>query len=396
MKRLLIFILMTALLAAAMPLTAQESDCITDFDPNTNYFPEQAAVTHANGLEIEYHGHYKILRTLTPFPGASDPFEYVLVMCGTPEPDDVSADALVIEIPFDRSITLTTTILPQVEEIGVLDSLVGLDSFAYVNNLRVREMIASDRLVEAGFGSAINVEVVLASEADVVFTYGYDPSTDAHPVLLDAGIPTAVTAEWLETTPLGRAEWIKFSAAFFNREAEANAAFAEIVAEYETLAALAADIPPEAQPMMLPNFFSNTEQAWNLPGADSYLAQLMRDAGVQIVLGGADDVQGQVGSVPYSFEAVYEAGLDADFWIPNAFAVNTLDDLLALDERYADFSTFQNGGVWNNTARVNENGGNDYWETGVTNPHLLLADLIAIFHPDLLPDHELLFFVNLQ
>jgi iron complex transport system substrate-binding protein len=70
--------------------------------------------------------------------------------------------------------------------------------------------------------------------------------------------------------------------------------------------------------------------------------------------------------------------------------------LLALDERYADFSTFQNSGVWNNTARVNENGGNDYWETGITNPHLLLADLIAIFHPDLLPDHELLFFVNLQ
>jgi len=395
MNRLVIFVLVTILLATAMPIvTAQEAECITDFDPDADYFPEKAEITHADGLEIEYHGHYKILRTLTPFPGATEPFEYVLVMCGTPEPDEITPNSQVVEIPIDRSIALTTTMLPQLEEIGALESLVGLDSFLYVNNPTVREMIASDQVVEAGFGSAINVEVVLASEADVVFAYGFDPSTDAHPVLLDAGIPTAVSGEWLETSPLGRAEWVKFAAAFYNREAEANAAFAEIVTEYEKLAMLTADI--DEKPTVLPNFFSNTEQAWNMPGADSYLAQLMRDAGGQIVLSDMDDVQGQVGSVPFSFETVYDAGLDAEFWVPNAFAINSLDDLLALDDRYTDFETFQNGGVWNNTARVNENGGNDYWETGVTNPHLLLADLIAIFHPELLPDHEQVFFVNLQ
>jgi iron complex transport system substrate-binding protein len=308
----------------------------------------------------------------------------------------VNEDAQIIEVPIDKAITLTTTMLPHLAEEDALDSLVGLDSFFYVNTPAVQEMIASDRLVEVGFGSSVNIEVVIGSEADVVFTYGFDPSTDAHPVLLEAGIPTAVTGEWLETSPLGRAEWIKFSAVFFNREAQANAAFDEMVAEYANLSGLASDIPDDERPLVLPNFFIGTDQAWSLPGENAYLAGLLRDAGARIVLGDAEELQGKSGSVQFSFEAVYEAGLDADIWIPNAFGVNTLDDMLAQDERYADFVAIDNGNVWNNNLRVNENGGNDYWESGVTHPHLLLADLIAIFHPELLPDHELIYFRNLQ
>ena len=396
MKRMLILFVLLALLAAALPLGAQEGDCIQDFDPEADYFPQKVEINYAAGLEIEYHNSYKIVRTLTPFPAAEEPFEYVLVQCGAPTPEDISGDAQVITIPIEKSIALTTTMLPHLQETGALDSLVGVDSFTYINNPGVLQMIDDGDLVELGFGSAVNVEVALASEADVVFTYGYDPATDAHPVLLDAGIPTALTGEWLEITPLGRAEWIKFAAVFFNREAEANAAFDEIASEYEALTTLTAEIPDDEKPLVLSAYFTTTNNAWNVPGELGYEYALLRDAGAHMVLEDAEEVQGTIGSVPYSFETVYEVGLDAEIWVPNAFGVNTIDDMLALDPRFADFTALQEGRVWNNTARVNANGGNDYWETGVTNPHLLLADMIAIFHPELLPDHELVFYKNLQ
>jgi iron complex transport system substrate-binding protein len=122
------------------------------------------------------------------------------------------------------------------------------------------------------------------------------------------------------------------------------------------------------------------------------VGQLLRDAGVNYVL--MDEVPED--SHDFSFEAVIESGLDAPIWIPNAFLVNTLDDLLAQDERYADFAAFQAGAVYNDTNRVNANGGNDFWETGVTNPHLVLQDLVSIFYPDLLPDHERVFYKKLR
>jgi iron complex transport system substrate-binding protein len=97
-----------------------------------------------------------------------------------------------------------------------------------------------------------------------------------------------------------------------------------------------------------------------------------------------------------SFETVYEGALDADLWILNAFATPDLDALAAQDARYADFAAFQSGNVWNNDLVVNENGGTDFFERGAAFPQLILADIIAILHPELLPDHEFNFFRQLD
>lgn len=96
-----------------------------------------------------------------------------------------------------------------------------------------------------------------------------------------------------------------------------------------------------------------------------------------------------------SLEAVLDKALDADVWVHPGMAT-TLAELQANDERFAQFAAFRNGAVYNNNKRLNPYGGNDYWESGVTNPHLLLADLIAILHPELLPDHELYYYQQLR
>ena len=89
-----------------------------------------------------------------------------------------------------------------------------------------------------------------------------------------------------------------------------------------------------------------------------------------------------------------EAG-EADFWI-NPGTWNSLANGTAEDQRFAEFFAFESGNVFNNNARVSAGGGVDYFESGATNPHLVLADLLSIFHPDLLPDHELYYYQKLE
>ena len=386
-----LIILSVILLSGLSPILAQDinltTDCVEDYDATVDYFPNKIELTHATGFEVEYFNNYKVVRTLTPYPGAEAAFEYVLVQCGTPAPDGYS-DAQMVEVPVERFAALSTTQLPHLKELGQLDSLVAVDSFLYTNTPEVQEMIASDQLAELGSGADVNIELALDMELDVVMANGFNPETDAHPVLINAGVFTALNSEWLEPTLLGRGEWIKFTGLFFNEESQATDIFDHIVTEYEAVSNIANAVPEEARITVLWNSFSTYSDSWIIPGQQTWVGELLADAGVNYVMMEAAPDQSQ----PFDFEAVFEDGSAATIWIPNAFLVNTADDLLAQDERYANFAAFEYGRVYNDTAHVNENGGNDFWETGVTNPHLLLQDLVKIFYPDLLPDHKLLFY----
>ncbi len=398
---LFLFLLTGAL--ALMPVAAQDAvatltanlteECVTDYDPTVDYFPEKVTITDAVNFSVAYFNHYKVVEVTNAFDGA-EPFTYVLVQCGTPAPDaaDFPEGTQFIEVPAGNIIAMSTTQLPHLTDLGLVDKLVGLDSFLFVSSPEVRERIDAGELVEIGSGAGVNVELALDVEPDIVMTYGFNPATDAHPVLIEAGIFTALNAEWREPTPLARAEWIKYTALFYNAEARAEEVYSEIVAAYEAAKELAASVPEDERVTVLWNTFSSFSGAWSIPGAETYVGALLRDAGAVIALG----EEAPQDSALLSFEAVYDGALDADVWITGAFGVNTLDDLLALDSRYADFTAVQTGNVWNNSLDVNENGGNNYFELGVTNPHLILQDLVAIFYPELLPDHQFNFYLRLE
>jgi iron complex transport system substrate-binding protein len=381
-------------LTTVMAQDAPAGECITDFDANTDYFPEKSEVEFATGFEIEYHNSYKLVTVTRPFLGATPEqgFQYVLIPCGAPTPDGYD-DAQVIEIGAQRVVVMSTTILPHFVTLDILDRLMGVDSGFYINTPEIYEMAQQGDLIEVGFGGDVNVEVVLDAETDLVMTYtgGY-ADFDAHPKLLEAGIPVAINAEYAETGPLARAEWIKFTAAFFDKEAEANAYFSAVAAEYQALQALTADLSDEDKPIALWNSFSSYIDAWAIPGAETYSGILLADAGARIALGDLAPAE----SVEVSLEVIVDGALDAEVWFPGVFGIAGLPDLLATEPRYADFATFQSGAVWNVDGRTNPNGGVDYFENGVNEPHIILADMIAILHPDLLPDHAPVYFRKLE
>ncbi len=389
---LVIVVLLTSLLPAAALESNLKDGCVGEYAADVDYFPQKIEVADAAKFAVEYFNNYKLVSVADAFDGASD-FHYVLVQCGTPAPSpaDFAEGAQFIEVPTGALITLSTTQLPALSLLGLLDRLAGVDGGFYISTPDVLTMIEKGDVAEVGFGNQVNIELVLELEPQLVMSYGFNPATDAHPLLLEAGIFTALDASWRELSPLGRAEWIKFTALFYNLEEEANAIYEDIIAQYEALRAAAAAAGAEDRPTVLINSFLAYADAWFIPGEDTYVGQLIRDAGGDLLLAKA----GSSSSQGLGLEAVYEGGLNADIWLIETFGINSSADLLALDSRFGDFAAFQSGDAWNNNRDENANGGNNLYEWGVTNPHLVLADLLAIFHPDLMPDHEFAFYKRL-
>lgn len=403
MLRFTKWFIVVALLSISVPFTFAQDDavdaapaCVAEYDATAEYFADQAEFTFAEGVTVTYYNNYKVVEVLNAYFDAPI-FTYVLVQCGTPAPqaDDFPDDTWFIEVPVQNIVTLSTTQLPHLVDLDVLDSLVAVDSGFYIYNETIQALIADGVVGEVGGGDfTIDLEAVIDIDPDLVFATGSSPETDTHPVLMDAGVFTALNGEHREATPLGRAEWLKFTALFFNKEAEANALFDAIANEYAELVELASTIPDEERVTVLLNAFSGWTDAWSIPGSETYAGVFLVDANAITIL--HEETEGGTDSVLFDFETIYDAGLDADVWLTNAYGVNTLDDLLAQDERYADFAAFQNGTVYNNIGRVNANGGSDYYEGAVTAPQVVLADLVAILYPDLLPEHELVYWIPLD
>lgn len=361
--------------------------CVESYDPAVDYFPDKVTPQYAVGWTVEYHNHYKVVTLPTPWNNATEPFQYVLVQCGTPAPDGYPA-AQVIEVPIRTIITMSSTQLPHLVKLDRLDSLIGHESFQYVNTPEVRALIDAGKLVEVGSGADVNIEVVLDAAPDIIMPFGLgNPEQDAHPKLLEAGLNVAVNAEYMETTPLGRVEWVKYMALFFNEEARASEVFTEIADRYNAMAEVARTVEDK------PTAFTGIPRGdtWYMTGGNSYFAHFLADAGARHLW--AED--NTTGSIPLSFEVVYDQAREGEFWF-NTSSWTTLAEVVANDARLADFTAYQTGNIYNNNARLNESGGNDYWESGLANPDVVLADLIKILHPELLPDHELVYYHQLS
>lgn len=375
--------------ATALPApTANLTDaCVADATPGVDYFPAKAIITQTEGFSIEYHDTYKLLTVKTPAPGATAALTYVLVQCGT-EPPAGFEPAQIITVPVKRVVAMSTTYLSVLDDLGLLDRLVGVDDATYTYNQKVIELFAAGKLKAIGSGAGLNLEAAIELKPDLIITFGSGSTDfDSHPKLLEAGLKVVLNAEWLDASPLGRAEWGKFIAVFFNQEAAAEDWFTEIADGYAKVKAIAASAgtPPKLA------YGTPYQGTWYLPGGASFAAQLIRDAGATYPY--AADTS--TASLPLSFEEAYSTTRDAAYWINLPF-VPDLAALLAQDSRFAEFEAYKNGNVWNNDLRSNAAGGSDYYESAVVRPDLVLADLVAIVHPDKMPGHEFYYYRQLK
>lgn len=352
--------------------------------PSSQVVQARCEIRHAKGFTLEYRDGCKILRVRRPNESPAMAQVYVLTGQGRQAPQ-VAPGQITLETPVRRVVSLTTVHAPLFLHLGVPEALVGIAGARYLGTPALAQRVAAGQLVEVGDGQLsmerrLDMEKLHVLSPDLIMVSGASNSDeDQNGKLQEAGFHVATHIEWLEETPLGRAEWIKFAAAFLDREAEAESWFRGIVERYLSLCAKARNIRQRPTVMTGMNF----RGTWHVSGGKSYVANFIRDAGGDYLWADSS----VTGSLPLKMEAVLARARSADFWLLHMVNAESRQAMLKADNRYGLFKAFQKGALYNNDAKQSPTGGNDYWENGMHRPDLVLADFIAILHPELSPGH---------
>jgi iron complex transport system substrate-binding protein len=347
----------------------------------------RTVIKYARGFRIDYYDRYRDVSIVHLNNGKTDTLHYLLVEQGV-EPPAGRPGIPVITTPVKQFVVESSVHIALAELAGVADRITGLGDLQYVNSPIVREGIRTGRVKQTGIDNTINKELVISMRPGVLITMtDPDAAFGQYKTIIDAGIPVIPDAEWLETTPLGRAEWVKLIGALVDKEDSVGKKFDSIERAYLQLAAIGSRTT--AKPSVIVNM--PFKGIWYMPAGENYMTQFLRDAGASYQW---MDSKGTT-SLPLNFETVAPVALKADYWLNVGFA-DSKNDISAKDSRLAAFRPFRKDAIFNYDKRVNDLGSNDYWESGVVNPQLILADLIRILHPGLLPEDSLYYYKQLK
>lgn len=293
----------------------------------------------------------------------------------------------IISVPVKNAVLLSTTFVPPFEYFQALDSIGGVDQIKYLYDMELRKRLYAAGVFEVGNGPTLDLERLVAAGPDIVMANAVEGEWNVIPKLKRAGIPVVVNSDYLETSPLGRAEWMKFIALFLGKYEEAEKRFTATEARYLSLRDRAGR--SENRPEVLLN--TPMSGTWVVPGGDGYMAQFIEDAHGKYLWADSSGYK----SLFLDVETVFSKAKSADIWL-HQYGWTSRRDVLQSDSRFSNLKAFQNEEVVNNDARMNEHGGNDFYENGPYQPDLILKDLIAVFHPELFPAHELYFYRYLR
>lgn len=348
---------------------------------------QSTTLQYATGFTVTYHDDgIKSVEVLYPFQGATSGYEYLLVPKDKPMP--AKQDGVrVIRIPLNSIVCTSTTHIPLLDYLNETDKLVGFPTTDYISSEKARKRIDNGKVQELGVDKGLNLERIAMLKPDMVMGYSMNSDYGQYKKIEDLKVPVVLNAEYLEKHPLGRAEWIKFMALFFNKEEEADSIFRVIEKEYMDTKALSDSVVK--RPSVLSGIVYG--DAWFLPGGQNYAARLLKDAGCHY-LWSSDSSNG---FLELSFESVYETAHDADLWI-GVGSFSTLNEIRNADRRYANFKPFKTGEVYTSNARQGTNGGSEFLELGYLRPDIILKDLVRIAHPGLVKEHRLYFHKKVQ
>jgi iron complex transport system substrate-binding protein len=341
---------------------------------------------YASGFRVSYQNNVKIVEVTYPFQGATSGYKYLLVPKGKAVPAHED-NVRVISIPLNSIVCTSTTHIPLLDYLGETEKLVGFPTTDYISSTQARKLIDSGKVQDLGVDKGLNLERIAMLHPDMVMGYTMNSDYGQFKKVEELNVPVVINAEYLEKHPLGRAEWIKFMAVFFNKEKEADSIFRVIEKDY--LAAKSLADRASSKPSVLSGIVYG--DAWFLPGGENYAAKLLRDAGANY-LWSADSSHG---FLELSFESVYEKAHDADIWI-GVGNYNSLAEIENADHRYAQFNPFKNNQVYTSNARLGAKGGSEFLELGYLRPDIILKDLVKISHPEAMKDYELYFHKKLE
>ena len=327
----------------------------------------------AKGFQVQYFDGYTQLTVKEPWKNSSKSMVYVMVEDSAKVPASLMQHAILLPWHINRVAVMSTTYIHFLALLQIDTTIRAISDIKYVCSPKIQTAYLSGKIVTVGFDDNINMEQLLASNCDALLTYGIDnASSPMIAKLKDKRQKPIFVSEYLEQTPLAQAEWIKFFGVLFHEEKAADSIYQYISTNYNRLKATVNHSPRPTVISNLP-FKGN----WYIPGGKSVAAAFIQDAGGAYVFAANQET----GGVPCSFETVYALAVNADYFI---HLNNTLTEAEVQKEfpEITKFKSFQQHHLYNNNQRVNSALGNDFWESGMARPDLILRDLILILHPE--------------
>lgn len=339
---------------------------------------------YAKGFSIEEKNNLKIITIKDAWRGETNSQKYVLYRDSLP---NNYKEAVKVKIPIKSIACLSLTHMAFVEALGLENTIVAASGCNYTNSSKIKRLVQNNKIAEVGDEQSINYEVLVENNPSIVMAYGVDESSLTYINKVNQlGLVTVLNAEYMETHPLGKAEWIKFVAAFYDVDEKADSIFKYTKNEYLALTDLTRNIINKPTVFVGMPWNGN----WYVAGGKSFQAQLFRDAGGDYLWNDNEEKS----SLVKSKEVVYDEAYNADFWL-NQNSYTSISAIIEYDDRLKSFKAIKNTMIYNNDNRVNEFSGNDYWESATVYPQRVLKDLIKIFHPELIK-HELYYYRKLE
>ena len=284
--------------------------------------------------------------------------------------------------PPKRIIAMSSSHAAMLDAIGCADRIVGLSGCRFIYNSDLCKKIEEGEIAEVGYDSSFNFEKICSLNADIVLLYGIAGEAKSITDKLDElRIPYIYIGDYLESDPLGKAEWVVALSALCGVEEVGLNFFADVEKRYNNLKNKRYSSAYSPRVMLnLPY-----RDTWFMPPHHSYMVRLIEDAGGEYVLteNGKRKTENEdkpsTSSKPISLEEALVLAMKADFWI-NLGQIASKEELQAAAPRFAEVDAVKFGRLYNNTKRTNESRGSDFWESGAVRPDIILEDLIKILH----------------
>ncbi|MCL7754157.1 ABC transporter substrate-binding protein [Polaribacter sp. Z022] len=346
----------------------------------------ESSIKYAKGFDIINENGIKKLIIKSAYQNSKEVTKYSIYQKNSKK--NIKETQLSIKVPIKQIVVTSTTHIPMVELLNEEKAIVGFPYSKYVSSKKTRKLIDSGKIKEIGKESSLNTEILLDLNPELVVGYSVSSADKTLTTLKKSGINVIYNGDWLEETPLGRAEWVKFFGVLFDKEKQADSIFKVIESNYNDAKNIA--LKSEQKPTILSGAIMSKD-IWNLPAGESFVAQYLKDSNLDYLW---KNSKGK-GSLSLSFESVFDKAKEANFWIAPGY-FSSKEQMLKSNKLYSQFEAFKKDQIFTPSTKKGETGGIIYYELAPTRPDLVLKDIIKITKPNLLPNYQLTFFEKMK
>ena len=350
--------------------------------PSVSEGGDTLRLRYARNLCIVRFPDYTLAVLRNPWDTAKTLRTYALVDRHLPLPN-LPEGAEAVRVPLERCMVYSSVHCSLFKELGALDRIAGICGLEYMNMPEIRLRCAEGRVADCGNSLSPDVEKIIDLHPDAILLSPFENS-NGYGKIGKLGIPLVECADYMETSPLGRAEWMAFYGLLTGTCSRADSLFREVEAAYLRLKKLA--LQAESRPAVMSDLKYGA--TWYVSGGGSTTGKLFADAGARYVF----DYLPNSGSVPMAFETVFDRGQLAEYWLVkyNQPEDKTYGTLAAEYAPYSRFRAFRERRIYGcNTCRI------PFYEETPFRPDLLLEDMVKIFHPELSDNHQTRYFTRL-